>query len=492
MKKEQYNNKSKYGTKIVIFSGFLVLFLIVSSTIVMASTTSDQNTVVKPFVAPEDPHFVKNLENKLSTQPRVSSYGHQQGYKYAPVSRIHLRKNSNVCTSFPAHYDLRIRNKVTPVKDQGNSGCCGAFATYGSLESYLKPNQNLDFSENNLKNMLSNTAPEGFDFPEGVNEYMSTAYLARWSGPVSESDDPYSDLSSCLSNELGLSVKKHVQNVLFIPDRTGSLDNSGIKSAVEQYGALFTCMYCDPICYNSTTCSYYYDGTEDSNHAVVIVGWDDNFNKNKFANVPPGNGAFIVKNSWGTSWGDKGYFYISYYDSNIGKYNAMFTAENTNGYHEIYQYDPLGFTADVGYNSPTAWSANIFTADACEVLNAVSFYTTDSNCKYELYINNKAGSIPNKQSGLIPNRKGTVQYAGYHTVQLDSGIKLKAGQKYSIVLKLTNPNYYYPIATEMPISGYSSKATASLGQSFISPEGKTWTDITTFYPNTNVCIKAFS
>ena len=76
----------------------------------------------------------------------------------------------------------------------GNAGACWAFATYASLESYLMPGENWDFSENNMKNLLSSAYPEGFDRDnpnDGGNEFMSTAYLARWSGPVAESDDPY-------------------------------------------------------------------------------------------------------------------------------------------------------------------------------------------------------------------------------------------------------------------------------------------------------------
>jgi C1A family cysteine protease len=83
-------------------------------------------------------------------------------------------------TSLPSIYDLRP-NKVTSVKNQNPAGTCWAFATYGSLESYLMPNENWDFSENNLKNT------HGFDKDPnygGGNQFMSTAYLARWSCPV--------------------------------------------------------------------------------------------------------------------------------------------------------------------------------------------------------------------------------------------------------------------------------------------------------------------
>ena len=122
-----------------------------------------------------------------------------------------------------------------------------------------------------------------------------------------------------------------------------------------------------------------------------IVGWNDSFDKNKFSMVPPGDGAFIVKNSWGTGWGDQGYFYISYYDSKIGKSNAVFTAESPDNYKFIYQYDPLGVTSLIGYTNPTGWCANVFTVKSDEIVKAVSFYTTDSNCNYEIYIYTNPG-----------------------------------------------------------------------------------------------------
>ena len=84
--------------------------------------------------------------------------------------------------------------------------------------------------------------------------------------------------------------------------------------------------------------------------------------------------------------------------------------------------------------------------------------------------------------------------SGYHTINLSSGVQLKADQKFSVILKLTNSKYNYPIAVESPISGYSSKAKANAGESFVSSDGNSWKDITTdsSYSNTNVCIKAFT
>ena len=142
----------------------------------------------------------------------------------------------------------------------------------------------------------------------------------------------------------------------------------------------------------------------------------------------------------------------------------------------------------------TGWCANIFTARSNEVLKAISFYTTDLNCNYVINIYNNTGSNPISQVAPLSPKVEQFSNAGYHTVPLNSGVKLNAGQKFSVVLELINPVYIYPIAVEMPVSGYSSQATANASESFVSPDGKTWTDITTEtgYANTNVCIKAFT
>lgn len=487
------NIKSKVSVKnLIICIELLFLFIVFCSSLTVASTVLDSS------LASVSPEFVKYQSEKIPTQTD-SFMEHETGYVPSPVDLSHLKHTTTVKAtakeSFPAYYDLRIMNKVTPVKNQGLAGCCWVFAACASLESYLRPGEAWDFSENNLKNVLSNASPAGFDYSEGGDEIMSTAYLARWNGPVNESDDPFSAFSIYSPNELGLPVQKHVQDVTFLPDIEGPLDYNLLKSAIQNYGAVHSATFmADDInnCYNSTTKSYYYDGNSSPNHEVAIVGWDDNFDKNNFSRVPPGDGAFIVKNSWGTDFGEDGYFYVSYYDSNIGTKNSIFTAESSNNYKYIYQYDPLGWTSTYGYNNQTCWCANIFTVKSEEIIKAVSFYATDSNCNYEIYIYTNPNSGPLNQSGPVFTQSGVSTTAGYHTVRLNKGILLQANQRFSVVLKLTTPGYNYPAAIEYPISGYSSKAKANTGESFVSPDGNRWNDLTTTYSNTNVCIKAFT
>ncbi len=512
------------------FSELLVLFLVIGVSIALVgvefseqnktsnleeNTTNLNENSTELELAPENPEFVRSQNNEIFTQVTSSQGEQKTGLVPAPVNLNYLSNISNADVSAsasydmqdvdvsmvsntqselsaPAYYDLRNLNRVTTVKDQGSAGVCWAFASYASLESALMSGEDLDFSENNMKNLLSSAYPEGFDRNsyDGGNQFTSTAYLARWSGPVVENDDPYNSIST--SSPTGLAVQKHVQDVLFLPDRQGSLDNDKIKLAVQKYGAVFTSMYYDNACYSPNKYSYYYNGYSGSNHAVAIVGWNDSFDRNSFSRVPPGNGAFIIKNSWGTGWGENGYFYISYYDSNIGTYNSVFTAESPDNYKSIYQYDPLGWIQSIGYRNPVAWCANIFTAKSDETLKAVSFYTTDSNCNYEIYIYTNPGSTPISQVAPVLSKSGICPIAGYHTIPLGSDVQFKAGQEFSVVLKLTTPEFNYPIAVEIPYSGWSSKATANPGESFVSSNGNTWTDITTVLSNTSICIKAFT
>jgi len=203
--------------------------------------------------------------------------------------------------SLPAAYDLRSQQKLTPVKDQNSYGTCWSFATLGSLESRLMPARQWDFSEDNMV-LRSGFDHEGSTYNWGGNLQMSTAYLARWDGPIRQEDDPYGDDY----NPPDLEPRLHVQSVKWLPARSHALDNDNLKQAVRRFGGVYVGMCWQGAAAGSTyfdprNASYYYFGFSYANHAVLAVGWNDNYPASNFVMPPPGNGALIVKNSWGAA-----------------------------------------------------------------------------------------------------------------------------------------------------------------------------------------------
>lgn len=458
---------------------FLLSLLAFGAAVLVPAPTAAASTT--PSAAPLNPRFVEHANRQALLDATGVNYGLIPEPFVMPKASAKLR---SLTSALPAAYDLRTLAKLSPVKNQGNCGSCWAFAAYGSLESCIMPNQLWDFSENDLKNR------HGFDIDccGGGDRAFATAYLARWDGPMSESDDPY-NTSSCAS-PAGISPRKHVQDVVFIPDRTGPLDNDALKRAVMKYGAVYTTFYYGNY-YDGADYSYYCPNTIEGNHAVCIVGWDDGFPRSRFTTAPPGDGAFICKNSWGPWWGQEGYFYLSYYDANLGIENAAFLAESTDNYSTQYGYDRLGLVNTTGYGSNTAWFAMKLTStDGC-VLRAAAWYTLVDNASYELRIYAQPNGSPTSGT-LVSSKSGTIASAGYHTIRLDSPVPTSIGSAYTCVVRLTTPGYNYPIPYEYPLAdAYTSTATANPGETYMSSNGSVWTDMVNWTANASACLKVF-
>ncbi len=411
-------------------------------------------------------------------------------------------------SSYDPTYDLRTLGRVTPIRDQNPLNICWVFASLGSLESSLLPSDPEDFSADNL------AIAAATDFGTGVyqpgNFYMTTAELARWNGPVDQSVEPY-------GKDLFVSGRPpltHVQNVLFLPDRTGYTGdaNDTIKWAVETYGAVYTGMYADssmyatatPSYYNKTTDAYYYNGTKDADHAVDIVGWDDDYDPANFSPDarPADKGAFIVRNSWGSSangdWScsEGGYFYVSYDDVQIGKGMAVFTGEPTTDYAQNLGYDRLGFTDDYGFTdqqgnpSDTGWMAAAFTLKGDSPLEAASFYAQSPDTDYDIYV----ASDLNDKSTWSETASGTIAVPGYRTIAFPTQSQPieKAGERFFVIVGLTTPDTYYPIPLEDATTYPMGKATSAAGESFVSADGSagTWNDIGA--AGADVCLRLFA
>ncbi len=435
--------------------------------------------------APLNPRFLHYLQEKKYGSWRIqSSGGHWLGLIPAPLDLSYLKgkKIFSSYETYPSSYDLRTLGKATSVKNQGSCNSCWAFATYGSLESYLLPGETWDFSEQNL---IDN---HGFDPGpcDGGSVWMSSAYLARWSGPILEADDPY-----IYSAAEGLTEQKHVQDIIFFPGRANYLDNDNLKQVLITYGEVVVSLYYDDAYYDSANNSYYCDSPSDTNHVVTVVGWDDDYDKSRFYIPPPGNGAFILKNSYGTGWGDSGYFYVSYYDQTF-KPGAAFMADATTNYAGIYQYDDLGWLNNRGEGSDTEWGANIFNANSNHSIKAVSFYGVNVNCSYEVYIYTDVTDGAPRSGNLALSQTGTLPSPGYHTIALINSVPVSLNQKFSVVVKFQTPGYLYPAPVEEKFPGYSSGAISLPGESFMSPDGTTWTDVSDAPFYINICIKAFT
>ncbi len=446
--------------------------------------------------APRNPDFERYLEQAATPRPLAAVAAREPGTGAIPipVDLSHLKRVTTPglararAKAFSASYDLRlVGDKLTPVRDQGSYGTCWAHATIASMESGLLPGESRDFSENNLVNLA------GFDlgFNGGGHAFMSMAYLLRWGGPVDESDDPYPKPGDSPGE---LAVQKHIQQVRLIPGKTSDTDNDGVKQAVMDHGAVYVTYCQETASYNPTYKAYCYAGPAAINHAVAIVGWDDDYDRTRFSTTPAGNGAYIVRNSWGPDWGENGYFYVSYYDARFAR-EAMFSffqADATNVYKTVYQYDPLGWVNDLGVETSTLWAANTFTASTSERLGALGFYAVALDTAYEISVYTGGSNGAPRSGVLAATKSGTSEYPGYRTIPLDTPVLLTAGQSFSIVVKLTTPGYDYPQAVEYATPGYSSGATAAAGQSYYSEDGLSWADLTVDWDATaNFCIKGY-
>ncbi len=479
----------------------MLLGTVVMSLVMLAPATAQDVSPVPAAAtpaalsqAPQNARFLENLNaiKQGRTLNLVTQDGHAFGLIASPLDLSHLKTQQGITSAIalPSSYDLRTTGKVTPVEDQGSCGDCWAFATYGSMESNLLPAETWDFSENNLKNL------SGFDLGPcaGGNGYMATAYLARWAGPVNASDDPYQP-TNVNSSPPGLPIQKHVRDVLIIPQRVNATDNAALKTAVMTYGGVQVDFYYADASYNSATASYYYStaGTV-PNHSVTLAGWNDNYSSTNFSTPPPGNGAFLIKNSWGTGWGQSGYFWISYYDATLAIQDVSFVYngnESTAEYSRQYEYDPLGWVSSVGYSSATAWFANVFTAVATEQLQAVSFYAASSNSPYVIKVYTDVTAGPTSGT-LMEKVSGVLASAGYNSVTLTTPVALTDGMTFSVVVELTTPGYNFPVPFEEAVSDYSSAATGTPGQGYISADGTSWSDITAVQSTASICLKAFT
>ncbi len=390
-------------------------------------------------------------------------------------------------TSLPSYYNCYENGRIPPAKNQGLSGACWAFAALNALESTLLPEEAYDFSEDHM--IANNSFSSGVD--DGGDYLMSLAYLAAWQGPVLDEDDPFGDGVS----DDTLTPVKHVQEAQFIQSK----DFNTIKKMVYKYGAVQSSLYTSmnvtagySTYYNPIQQAYCYVGLAKPNHDIVIIGWDDEYPKENFTMDIEGDGAFICMNSWGKSFGNDGVFYVSYYDSNIGVHNIVYTdVENTDNFDNIYQNDYCGWIGQLGYGEESAYFATVYEAQDNESLEAVSFYATGTDTSYSVYVCSNYESISSLNIYVTPNAEGSFKNAGYYTVDLKTPVSLNAGEKYAVIVKIETPGATRPIAVEFYNDFKTESVSLEGKESYISLRGFEWENTQERHECT-VCLKAFT
>ena len=363
-------------------------------------------------------------------------------------------------------FDWRDRggvNYVTPVRDQGGCGACYAFAGVANAESKalidgVSPAP--DFSENQAKdcpwwtqNML------GSDGCVGGN-YLHVANLWTSMGIATEATDPY----AATPGPCGVPAGPWDTTMLGWQMLSGPTapPTMTVKQALVDNGPLYSAFYTGDIrapawdatfdAHDDSAVLNYTGEVTDTNHAVLIVGWDDT------AAYSGGQGAWIVKNSWGTAWGDNGYFMIAYDSAGIGTYASYMTdwqAYDANG--GIWYYDEGGWTGYTGYGGSTsAWGLNVFTATQQTNVTRVEFWAPDTMPDVDIYLYDTFdGSAP---SGLLwQSSDHMYPVAGYYSVPLDAPLAVAPGDTVVAVVQFTAHNMTKPIPTDHygPVSGNS-------------------------------------
>ena len=281
----------------------------------------------------------------------------------------------------------------------------------------------------------------------GGNAQLAMITLTGWYGLANESTAPFNTNKWTLSSKLGQKDAAILKNGFFLGNNPSI---NVVKSYIKKYGSVVVAYHApetteeDEKFYDRSHKSYNCTLSEDAaNHIVTIVGWNDNYSKDKFgeASKPKRNGAWIIKNSWGNKEEDKGYTYISYEDRSMCEFfSGQFVKSSTYKYNYFYDgsANPSAYRLKKGQQIANIYTAKKGTKKKKETLKAVNVVTMNPNVKYsiQIYKNPKKGKPTSGKKLLKRAMTGTIKEAGTHTIDLKQKVRLVKGEKFSIVIKI--------------------------------------------------------
>lgn len=418
----------------------------------------------------------------------------------------------------PATYDLRNVdgvNYVTSVKNQ-QGGTCWTHGSMASMEGNLLMSGNWTYQGEEDE---PNLAEYHLDWWNGYNQYfnqdleepynngqglvvhqggdyrVATAYMSRLEGAVREIDgQSYNDPPEHYSDDFHIYYPWRVEWYNAGED-LGNIDL--IKEKVMEHGVMATCM-CYSNAFMDANFNHYQPANNnlEPNHSVSIIGWDDNR-----ITQAPNPGAWLVKNSWGWSWGYDGYFWIAYEDRHACKNPEMgaisFIEVDILEYDTAYYHDYHGWRDTL---TSVSEAFNAFEANADEDIVAVSFFTAENNVDFTVKI---FGAFTD---GVLSDERishsGNIEFSGLHTIDLPDFVSFYDGEPFYLYLELSQGGHPYDRTSDVPVLlGASSRAivpsTAAENQSFYKLDEE-WVDFYNFedpsgFQNTgNFCMKAIA
>ena len=435
-----------------------------------------------------------------------------------PVDRIYDVADDNNIVQAAALESAYIPSGILTdsypsIRNQNPYGTCWGFAPTSLAELSVLNNDGtlLDLSElHSIYFAYHYTSADGKDgvkyLPTASSNYLfmggdpSFIYhtYANWVGAADEKTAPYSEaaatLESGLSNDIAMNDSAHLRNFYIV----NKADRKYIKQLIKEYGGVGMSYYDDNQYYDYSTNSYYSTVSGNTNHAISVVGWDDD----KVTNSS-NKGAWLVRNSWGSDkYSHFGYFWMSYDEPSIyDRVYALDCVSDTGSsdddfYDHNYQYDLSAYSQYGWIGTGTSSTiANIFTATGTQSLKAVGVETQNPNINYTVNIYTDIANSSNPESGtLVRTQTGSFTYQGFHTIKMDNPLTLTKGEKFSVVIKLESMDgksgAYYVMESKYNLGNAASwYCGGEKGQSFYYNYG--WRDMVESMGG-NVRIKAYT